>query len=218
MENELFKRVKFDNKKLLEYGFVKENDKFTFTTHILDKFKVIIIIKDNEVSSSMYDLNTLEEYVSYKQSDNVGSFVSKVREAYYLILKDIKSKCSNSELFIMDQTNRIAAKIKEIYNNDPEFLWESSPGAGVFRNTISKKWYGIVMNIDKSKIDSKCKGEIEVINLKLDKNKIEKLVLNEGYYKAYHMNKKYWISIILDDTLSDEVILEHIEESYNNSK
>ena len=34
------------------------------------------------------------------------------------------------------------------------------------------------------------------------------------FYKAYHMNKKKWISIILDETLSDEDIFKYIDESY----
>jgi len=218
MENEIFKRTKLDYEKLQEYGFNKEEDSYKYITEILNKFRVDIIIRNDVVIGHIYDLSTNEEYVSYRQLENTGAYVSKVRDEYLKVLKDIKGKCSKNELFILDQTNRITAKIKELYSNDPEFLWESTPGAGVFRNATSKKWYGIVMNIDKSKIDSKCKGEIEVINLKLAKEKIEKLILNDGYYPAYHMNKKYWISIILDNTLSDDVILEYIEESYNNSK
>ena len=39
-----------------------------------------------------------------------------------------------------------------------------------------------------------------------------------GYYPAYHMNKKNWISIILDDNLSDEDIIDLISKSYNMTK
>lgn len=73
------------------------------------------------------------------------------------------------------------------------------------------------MNIDKNKLDSTKRGEIEVINIKLDDKVQESLNIN-GIYPAYHMNKKSWVSVILDDTLSDEKIMELIELSHSYSK
>ena len=58
-------------------------------------------------------------------------------------------------------------------------------------------------------------GEVELLNIKLDEDKILQLVKKEGFYKAYHMNKKSWISIILNDTLNNKEIFELIDESYN---
>ena len=68
------------------------------------------------------------------------------------------------------------------------------------------------MNIDKSKLDSNTKGEVEIINIKT--NRVEELLNKKGFYPAYHMNKKYWITIILDESLSDKEIMELISESY----
>ena len=70
------------------------------------------------------------------------------------------------------------------------------------------------MNLDLSKLDNNS-GEVEIINVKLDENKIQKLLKQKGFYKAYHMNKKSWITIILDDTLSDKYIMDLIDESYS---
>jgi predicted DNA-binding protein (MmcQ/YjbR family) len=56
---------------------------------------------------------------------------------------------------------------------------------------------------------------VEVINLKLDKEKIPELIKRHGFYPAYHMNKKYWISIVLDNIISDKELLTLVEESYN---
>ena len=44
---------------------------------------------------------------------------------------------------------------------------------------------------------------------------MKKRLKKEGFYKAYHMNKKSWISIILNDTLNNKEIYELIDESYN---
>ena len=38
----------------------------------------------------------------------------------------------------------------------------------------------------------------------------------KGFYPAYHMNKKSWISIILDASVSTETIEKLVKISYNN--
>ena len=141
--------------------------------------------------------------------------ISLVWFIFYYILKNIRNNCFVSKYFIGSQSNRIANMIVKNFNCEPEFLWEKNPGYGVFRNTPSDKWFAIIMNIDKSKIDSKSKGEVEVINVKSDDN-TEIYLKKKGIYPAYHMNKKSWITIILDDTLSDEEILNIISASYDS--
>ena len=69
------------------------------------------------------------------------------------------------------------------------------------------------MYIDVSKIDNGV-GKVEVINIKLGREKIQKLLNNKGFYPAYHMNKKDWITIILNDTLKDNDIIALIDEPY----
>ena len=69
------------------------------------------------------------------------------------------------------------------------------------------------MNISIGKI-SQGDYEVEIINVKLNEEKIKKLLKQKGFYQAYHMNKKNWISIILDNTLSDDEIMSYIEESH----
>ena len=72
------------------------------------------------------------------------------------------------------------------------------------------------MNIDRSKINSDESGEIEVLNVKLD-NEVHNYLGVKGIYPSYHLSKKSWISIILDDTLSDKEIMDLIDISYNIS-
>lgn len=70
------------------------------------------------------------------------------------------------------------------------------------------------MQIDQNKLDPKKKGEVEIVNVKLNPNRIKELIKKKGFYKAYHMNKKYWITIVLNDTIHDEQVMEFINESY----
>lgn len=216
IEADIFKTYTLNENKLIDYGFVKEQSIYKYIDYILDNtFQVIINIDQNgKVEGKVFDLDAESEYTNFRIKDITGSFALKVKEEYQLILKDIRDKCYDKKYFIFNQSNRITKLIIKKYKIIPEFLWEKNPTFGVFRNQKSKKWFGIIMNIDKSKIIPDQKGEIEILNLKLDdKNYLQE----KGIYSAYHMNKKSWVSIILDETLTDEEIMKLVEISYGLS-
>lgn len=215
IEKEIFEKSNVDFKKIEKYGFIKEKEKYIYYKNFMNEsFKAEITIdKKGQVYGKVYDLQTCEEYTNIK-TINTGAFVNLVREEYKNILKDIRRNCFNNEFFISKQANRITKYIIEKYGTEPEFLWKKFKGYGIFRNIENNKWYSIIMNIDRSKLDNSS-GEVEIINVKVDRNKINNLINKDGYYEAYHMNKKDWVSIILDDTLIDQEIIDLINESYN---
>ncbi|MBR4262746.1 MAG: MmcQ/YjbR family DNA-binding protein [Bacilli bacterium] len=215
IENEVFKRTSVNFKQLEKYGFKKEKNIYIFEKKFLNnEFKAIINIDDKGlVSGKVIDLQVDEEYTNIR-TKMTGEFVNNVRESYKNILIDIRKHCFETDYFINGQANRINKYIKEKYNNEPEFLWDKFPGYGVYRNENNNKWYGIIMNLDLSKLDNGS-GEVEIINVKLAENKVKKLLKEKGFYEAYHMSKTDWISIILNDTLKDEEIVSLLDESYN---
>ena len=215
IEEEIFKKSIFDNKKLLEYGFTNNNDIYTYKKNILDNtFTIIITIKENIIKGKIIDIELDEEYTNFRIENNIGEFVNKIRDEFINTLNDIKNNCCINNYYVSSQANRICNYILKKYNDNPEFLWEDDYNDSVFRNKNNKKWYGIIMYININKISNIDKN-IEVMNVKLSKERIEKLLLKPGFYKAYHMNKKYWISIVLDDTVDDSFIEELIDESYS---
>ena len=59
----------------------------------------------------------------------------------------------------------------------------------------------------------------EIMNVKLNPILIEDLLHEEGFLPAYHMNKKYWISVIIDKVLlTDEAIKDVLEKSWDQVK
>ena len=54
----------------------------------------------------------------------------------------------------------------------------------------------------------------DILNLKVDEEKGDEIRSIKGVYPAYHMNHKKWISVVLDDTLRDEDIMELIDDSF----
>ena len=215
IENEVFKRTVANFNNLEKYGFKKENNTYIYEKIFLNnEFKAIIRVDDKGlVSGKVIDLQVDEEYANIR-TEMTGEFVNNVRESYKNILIDIRKHCFETNYFIFNQSNRINKYIKEKYNNEPEFLWDKFPGYAVYRNENNNKWYGIIMNLDSSKL-SNSSGEVEISNVKLDENKIQELLKQKGFYEAYHMNKTDWVSIILNDALKDEEIISLIDDSYN---
>ncbi len=214
---DIFKRKKANFDKLLNFGFRFSDDCYFYSKLIMDSnFRIDISInKKGEVDFKVIDLSTNDEYINYRFEEQKGDFVNSIRKEIMDFLLNIINECFENELFISNQANRLSKFILFKYGDAPEFMWLKAPGYGVFRNPINNKWYALIMNIKKNKIENGS-GEVEIINLKLDKTHILNLLGKEGYYLPYHMKKDSWISIILDDTLTDKTIMKLIEESHNN--
>ena len=215
IEKDIFKRTNVNFKNVEKYGFKKNNNNYVLEKYFLNNdFKAIININDKGiVSGKVIDLQVDEEYTNIR-TDMIGDFVNNVRESYKSILIDIRNHCFETNYYIFNQANRINKYIKDKYNIEPEFLWSNLPGYGVYRNKNNNKWFGVIMNIDLSKLDNDT-GEVEIINVKLNEDKVQELLKQKGYYKAYHMNKVDWISIVLNDTLTDDKIISLLDESYD---
>lgn len=214
IEKEIFKKAKIDINKLNDYGFKKEKDYYIYNKKIMNTFNVEIIVKDDKLTGKIIDTELNEEYTNFRVEKNTGEFVNTVREEYRKILEDIKNNCTLEKEFIYDQTNKVTKYIYDKYKVKPEFLWKKYDDYGIFRNKNNKKWFSIIMNVDKSKIE-KGTGEIEIINVKVEENMLKELLKQKGFYEAYHMNKKYWLTIVLDDTVDDEIIFSLIDNSFD---
>ena len=70
------------------------------------------------------------------------------------------------------------------------------------------------MTVKPQKLSLTGNEEIEIINIKIDPNELNRIVDNNKYFRAYHMNKKMWTTIVLDGRLPTEEILKRIDDSY----
>lgn len=216
IESDIFKKQIPDFERIKKFGFKKTGKNYTAEMPFMDGDFIakIGIAETGEVFGNVIDAENGEEFLPLRLENQEGAFVGEVRAEYEKILNDIKEKCFAQQLFILPQSNRITEKIYEKYGDRPEFMWEKFSGYGVFRNPESKKWYGLISNINKSKIDKSAATETEILNIKLDPDEIKELLKINGFYPAYHMNKKSWITIILDDTTDDDKLMELIEKSH----
>ncbi len=103
---------------------------------------------------------------------------------------------------------------EEEYNTQPEYLWKSSPDFAVLRHADNRKWYGLLMRVERSVIGLSGEGLIGILNIKSDPMMISTLQGQTGFVPAYHMNKTKWISVLLDGTVEKEQIFALLTMSY----
>ena len=210
---EIFKAYQFNSKKAKEYGFIENQGVWTYNSTILQEdFLMMVTVEDGDLSFRVYDQETGELYPQVHMESMRGTFVGSVREACLEVLYSIRKACFEVEEFLCPQTKRIMALVQEKYGNQLEYLWEKSPDTAVLRHEDNQKWYAILMRIPWDRLDKGREGLVEAVNLKHDQ--VADLLSQNGIYPAFHMNKRYWISLPLDDTLSDERVLELFERSW----
>lgn len=212
-----FKKYTPDYNKLLDYGFKENKTFYSYEINFRNnEFKTAIKIEKNgKISAKVIDIENDEEYLPLNITSQQGMFVNLVRAEFEKILIDIRKNCFSENYFVSPQANRITKSIINKYGDYPNFMWEKHKGCGVFKNTSTNKWYGIIMDIDYSKLGENSKKFVEVINIKIDKEKIQELLKENGFYPAWHMNKKFWITITLDEKIPDKKILDLIDESHS---
>ena len=218
IEYDILKKYRLNRSRLVPYGFRKEGDEYMYSKLLLDgSFRADITIGEEGVlSGRVMDTDLMEEYTNFRVLNVTGEIANSVKAEYEELLQDIADQCYVREFFVSGQANRITGKIRGTYGVEPEFLWEKYPDFGVFRNEGSEKWFGLIMNIGRNKLILGAEGEVEVINVKLDDRLLE-FIDHENVFPAYHMSKKSWASVALDDSLTDEEIMDMVQISYELS-
>lgn len=121
---------------------------------------------------------------------------------------------SNEKEATMISREEIFEYIKERYETTPEYLFMKHPDVAVLRNTKTNKWYGLIMNIEKRKLGINEDGYMDVINLKGNPEFNSILRSQPHIMPAYHMNKKHWITVLLNHNFPKSELYELIDWSY----
>ena len=86
----------------------------------------------------------------------------------------------------------------------------------VLRHADTGKWFGIIMNISGNKVGLSPEIKVDVMNVKCKpEDTFTAREISSGILPAYHMNKKHWISILLNGTVEKELTEALLETSYD---
>lgn len=175
----------------------------------------VICTREGVVKIEIRDADTGEEYPLAYRTRGAGLFPEAVREEWESILEEIRKKCFSPDVFSSPEGKAAMEWIRERYGVSPEFLWEKSPSYAVFRYGKAKKWFGVLMKLNRNKFFPTESGSVEVLNLKATPERVKRLVDGIHIFPAFHMNKKHWYTLILEKT-SREEIADLMEESFQS--
>ena len=87
---------------------------------------------------------------------------------------------------------------------EPEYLWTAYPNYAVFRHPGSQKWFAILMDLTPDKLGLPGSERVDALVLRCGPALTGSLLLQDGFYPAYHMNKGNWITTFLSGPVSEE--------------
>ncbi len=227
-EDRYFRRKVPDPEKLKAYGFRQETDGcFKYEKLLREQtFRAELTVDPaGAVRGKLIDLEFGDEFYQIHSDSQRGAFVAEISEEYGAFLANISKACFIAQPFAGPQANRIARQIRAEFGERPDFPFEKYEGAGVFRNPDNRKWYGLIMEVDRKKLKKpgekgpNASGEepvsepVEALNVKVLPETVPDLVRQKGIYECHHMNKKHWVTVALDDEVPDEQVLSLLRES-----
>lgn len=215
MFEDIFLHQKVIAEKLETYGFQKAHNTYRYGVDILNgEFHLEVSVGKNSVpDTKVMEAATAEEYVLYK-TNAAGKYVDEIRMAVAAVLQDIADRCYELAIFKAEQSVKLISYIREKYGDEPEYLWEKFPDNAVWRRKDNKKWYGALLTVSRRKLGFQSDEMVEIIDLRSRPEELEKLIDNVRYYPGWHMNKKYWYTIVMDGSVPLEEICRRLDESY----
>lgn len=211
----LLKKVNFT--KLIAFGFEMCGDDYIYNALLPESgfLMQVKISEHGEVSAEILDPTTNEPYTLHLAEKASGSFVGGIRQDYKTVLAKIAENCFEMDVFKSRQTCELIECVRKKYNDELEFLWKKFPSNAVWRRKDTKKWYGALLTVSRKKLGFQIGETVEVVDLRIVPEELKKLVDGKRYFPGYHMNKKNWLTIVLDGSVSTDEICARIDESYS---
>ena len=217
----LFTNSKILYEKLVNLGFTKTNNSYFKEIELVDNFILKIYIDNIGIKTELIDSKSNEEYFLHKSLNATGEFNEKIKSKYDEIIEEIKESITESIKLSSENFERIKSYIFNKYEVIGENVFNEDDSL-VYRIRGGKKWFMLAMFIPLKKLISEKTENGIVLNLKHDQDDMENVIDNVHVFRVYHMNKKMWLSIIIDSTVDLETAYKLIDRSYylvkNNKK
>lgn len=215
------KQIPLINKKiiterLIPFGFSYLDNVYSYKSEILGgRFLLeLYVLKGEELWTRLSEKATNEEYVLHLISKAIGEFIGSIREAYNAAIENFINNCCATEIFKGEQTKLVIEYIKRTYDDEPEYLWKKFPNNAIFRRKDTKTWYAALLTVKEKKIGLLGEENLEILDLRIEPERLSSLLDYHNYFPAYHMNKKNWFTVLLNGTVKNEEIYSYIDNSY----
>ena len=220
MERIVFENKKVVPEKLLACGFFAVQNGYEKEIALMDGQFLLRFTVDGAggVTTELFDTASEEEYVLHLVEECGGAFVAQVRQAYRAELGKLSANCFETDRFRENQTGALTEYIVKTYGAQPEYLWDKTPNACVFRRSDNRKWFAAVLTVKRDRLGLSGSNEEEIVDFRVDPAELPNLIDHERYFAGYHMNKKHWATVILNGSVPQDELFERIDKSYRIAK
>ncbi len=210
INNGIFDRYCFIPDKAVSCGFQLVDGKYQIRKDLEeDGFYAVFRITENSIEIHVYEEPDGEPYLPFNTTAD-GGFVGRIRACVDAQTDQILRDC-----FVLTDVKAILIDyVQKKYGTVPEAPWDYLKEYHTLNTAGRHKWYGLFMLIPYKYLGVEKEGKIHVLNLKAKSEDIPALIDHIHYFPAYHMNKKYWISILLDRDADIAQLQRLLDNSY----
>ena len=209
----LFASGEPNEEKLLRNGFVKTESGYFRESGCLDFLLRVSVTKEGKVGAELFDPEADAPYTLHLVEGAKGNFVGEVRKAYEEALLSVAETCFDRAVFKERLTKDLVQYAKEKYQEECEHLWESYPEYGVIRRADNQKWYAAVLTVAGNKVGLSTDNLVEIVDLRAEEEVVNNLIHSRGFAPAWHMNKKSWITVLLDGSVDFSTLIDMLDKS-----
>ena len=196
--------------KLLAFGFSEAGGNLVLRKEIAGgQFYAEIKLSDKNLSADVFETATGEKYVLFNVASAQGAFVGQIRSEVLDVIEEIRAKCFISQ----DIKEKYLDFLHSYFNAPGDNPWAAEPydSSTVFR-CPNNKWFALLMQIKFKNLGFASDEPVWAVNLKAEN--VEAITDKKSIFPAYHMNKKYWITVLLTAVTDFDKLCELTKKSY----
>lgn len=199
--------------KLLQNGFRATERGYFRQTPLSDFYLRVSVSREGKTSAELYDPEADAPYTLHLVEGAGGAFVGEVRKAYEKELLEIAETCFDRAVFQSRFANAVIGYAREKYGEEVEYLWKKFPENGVLRRKDNRKWYAAILTVAGNKVGLSTEDLTEIVDLRAEEQVVDSLKDRRGFAPAWHMNKKSWITVLLNGSVELSTIENMIDRS-----
>ena len=196
--------------KLLDFGFSEAGGSLVLKKEIAGgQFYAEIKLSEKTLAADVFETSTNEKYVLFNVASAQGAFVGQIRSEVQDLIEAIRAECFNSQ----DIKEKYVDFLHSYFNAPGDNPWAEEPddSSTVYR-CPNNKWFALVMQIKFKNLGFESDEPVWAVNLKAEN--VEAITDKKSIFPAYHMNKKYWITVLLTAVTDFEKLCELTKKSF----
>lgn len=193
------------------YGFQKKEGRYELRAPLAHpEFYVVITIYAQHFEIVVKECLDDAEYALFHVESAKGSFVEGIRKDVDDIMEAVISNCFLEPIARKELLNYVC----QCHGTALQQPWERYKEYFTVKTKNKKKWYAVFMRVPFKSLGIEKEGMTDIVNVKGLPEQIAERIDLAHYFPAYHMNKKHWLSVLLDAAVDIEEVKKLLDDSY----